>query len=115
MATNSALTAVENKIPNVRNLGKKKKKTDYNTKISKIEKKVTDHDHDKYLTTLEFNKLVAETFAARLAQANLVTKTYFDTIVKSLNRKINLSKTKHVFVENEFKKLQTFYFEVKSF
>ena len=32
-------------------------KTDYNTKISDIEKKVTDHDQDKYITTSEFDKL----------------------------------------------------------
>ena len=38
---------------------KKKKKTDYDTKIREIEKKVTDHDHDKYITTPEFNKLTA--------------------------------------------------------
>ena len=73
MATNSALIAVENKIPNL------VQKTDYNTKISEIEKKVTDHGHDKYITTPEFNKLTEETFAAILAQANLVTKTDFDT------------------------------------
>ena len=36
LATNSALTAVENKIPNVNNLVTK---IDYNTKISDIEKK----------------------------------------------------------------------------
>ena len=36
LATNVALTAVENEIPNVSGLVKK---TDYNTKISKIEKK----------------------------------------------------------------------------
>ena len=34
------------------------KKTDYNTKINKIEKKITDHDHAKYITTQEFNKLI---------------------------------------------------------
>ena len=45
IATNTALTAVENKIPNVSNIVKK---TYYNTKISEIEDKVTDHDHDKY-------------------------------------------------------------------
>ena len=27
----------------------KKKKTDYDTKISELEKKLTDHDHDKYI------------------------------------------------------------------
>ena len=32
-------------------------KTDYNTKISQIENEITtDHDHDKYNTTQEFNK-----------------------------------------------------------
>ena len=30
------------------------------------------------MSTPEFNKLTAENFAARLAQANLVTKTDFD-------------------------------------
>ena len=45
------------------------KKNDYNAKISEIEKKDTDHNHNKYITTPEFNKLTAENFAARLAQA----------------------------------------------
>ena len=32
------------------------KKADYNTKISEIENKIiTDHDHDKYITTRELN------------------------------------------------------------
>ena len=43
------------------------KKINYNTKVDKIEKKITDHKHDKYITTLEFNTLTAEHFAARLA------------------------------------------------
>ena len=30
-----------------------------------------------------------------------------------LNKKINSNKTKHLLVENEFKKLQTFHLEVK--
>ena len=57
LATNSALTAVENEIPNVSNLVTK---TDYNTKISEIEKKVSDHNHDKYITTSEFNRLTTK-------------------------------------------------------
>ena len=32
------------------------KKTYYHTKICEIEKKITDHDHSKYITTQEFNK-----------------------------------------------------------
>ena len=50
---NFALTAVENNIPHVSSLVKK---TDYNTKICEIENKVSDYDHDKYITTSEFNK-----------------------------------------------------------
>ena len=42
-------------------------------------------------------------------QANLIIKTDFNTKLISLNKKINSNKTKHLFVENEPKKLQTFY------
>ena len=42
-------------------------KTDHNTKISQIEKKVTDQDHDKYITSSEFNNLTAKSFAAVLS------------------------------------------------
>ena len=56
------------------------RKTDYNTKINEIEKKITDHNHDKY--TQEFNKLASENFAARLAQANLASKNDIDDFVK---------------------------------
>ena len=68
LATTTALTAVENKIPNISNLVKK---TNYNTKIKEIENKITtDHDGDKYITTQEFNKLTSENFTARLGRAN---------------------------------------------
>ena len=106
LATNSALTAVGNKITDISNLVEK---TDYNAKISEIEKKVVDHDHDQYITTSEFNNLTAKGFAARLAQANLVTKRDFDTKLISLNKKIHSNKTKHVLGENELKKLQAFH------
>ena len=75
------MTAVENKIPGVSNLVKK---TDYNRKITEIEKKIRDHNHDRYFTTPEFNKLTAENFVARLAQANLITKIDFDAKLSSL-------------------------------
>ena len=38
------------------------KKTGYYTKPGKIKNKVSDHDHDKYITTQEFNKLTADNF-----------------------------------------------------
>ena len=59
--------------------------TDYNTKITEIEEKITDHNHDKY-TTLEFNALATGAFNARLAQANLIAKTSFDAKLSSLYR-----------------------------
>ena len=62
MATKTALTAVENKIPDVSSLAKK---TNYNTKITEIEKKFTDHNYDKFITTPEFNTLAADVFNAR--------------------------------------------------
>ena len=85
------LTELENKIPNISNVATKTatveskipsisnlvKKTNYNTKITKIENKLNDHHHDKYIDTSEFNKLAADVFNVRLAQANLITKTDF--------------------------------------
>ena len=64
LATNSALTAVQIKIPDVSNLVKK---SDLNAKMLDIENKVTNHDHDEYITTSEFNKLTTENFKTRLA------------------------------------------------
>ena len=78
LATNAALTTVENKIPHISSFVKK---ANYNIKINNVEKKFTDYDH-KYITT--------------------------DDKLRSLNQKINSKKTKYLLVENEFKKLQTF-------
>ena len=64
------LTESENKIPDVSSLVKK---TNYDTKINELEKKLTDHNHGKYITTPEFNTLAADVFNAKLAQANLIT------------------------------------------
>ena len=101
LATKTALTAVENKIPNVSNLV-----------ILKLQKltwnKLNNHNHDKYIDTSEFNKLAADVFNARIAQANLITKTDFDVKLSSLNRKTTANRSKNLLVENELKKLKTF-------
>ena len=81
LATKTALTTAENKIPDINGLVKKK---NYNIKISQIEKRIFDHDHDKYITTSELNSLAANVFNTKLAQANLVTKTNFDTKIENL-------------------------------
>ena len=53
LAKNAALKVIksdlEKKIPNISSLVKKKKKPDYSTKIGETEKKVADHNHDKYI------------------------------------------------------------------
>ena len=101
LATNSALTAVENKIPDVSSLTKK---TDYNTKISEIENKVNNHNHDKYITTPEFNTLAADVFKTRLAaQTDLIRKPDFDSRLKKISDRVTKNKTKQLLVENELK------------
>ena len=108
LKANLALTAVESNIRNVSSLVKKSKLW---------HKNLTDHNHDKYIATPEFNVLVAEVFNARLAQSNLITKRDFDAKLSSLNRKITTNKWKHLIVKNELKKLKKIdssYFIAKS-
>ena len=52
--------------------------------------------------------LLQNVFNARLALANLVTKTDFDAKLSTFNRKITENKTKHLLVQNELNKLKTF-------
>ena len=102
LATKTALTTVED---NISNLVKRKY---YNTKVTEIEDKLTNHNHDKYIDTSEFNKLAVDVFNLRLAHAKLITKTEFDSKLSSLNRKITSNKSKHLLAENELNKLKTF-------
>ena len=98
---NAKITEIENKIPNISNLVKKK----IQIKITEIEKKkLTDHNHDKYIITPVLNNLTVESLTARLKQVNLVTKTDFHGKLKSLNQKIDLNKKKITFAEYELKK-----------
>ena len=105
ISTNSALTSVENKIPAVSSLVKK---TDYNRKVNEIEKKVSDHNHDKYTTTPKFNSLAGRVFNARLARANLITKADFDVELKKISDRVTSNKSKNLLVETELKKLEKF-------
>ena len=57
LTTKTALTAVDNEIPSVSNLVKK---IEYNLKITDIENKLNNHNHDNYTDTSEFNKLAAD-------------------------------------------------------
>ena len=99
---NTKISEVENKIPDTSNLVTTNV---LNTKINKVEKKIP--NHDKYITTPEFNKLTAESFAARLKQADLVNKTDFDNKLTSFNRRITSNKTKHLEVRKKLNSLIT--------
>ena len=103
LATKSALT-VENKIPSVSNLVNK---TDYNTKLAEIENKIKDHNHDKYITTPEFNIWAAIVFNARLLQKNLMTKTIFDNAVSSLDTYVEANQSLGALLQRTFKKLRS--------
>ena len=101
--TNAKINEVKGEIPSITNQLQQqlllllKIKTDYNTKINEIGKKITDLEHsNKYITTPEFNKLTPENFPARLTQANLASKSYianfvnktdFDNQVKNITSK----------------------------
>ena len=102
------LTELENKIPDISSLAIKTALTALNfDKKTELEKKITDPNHDKYSTTPEFNTLAADVFNARLAQSKLITKTDFDAKLSRFNTKITKNKSKHLLVENEWKKLNT--------
>ena len=64
LATTAALTAVENKIPKVSNLIKKK--TDKDAKISATE--------NAYITTADCNKLIKNNVAERVKKKNFLKR-----------------------------------------
>ena len=84
--------------------------------MTQIKKKLTDHDHDKYITTLEFNNLAARDFTARLAQAHLITKTDFDDKLKVSIKKLTQTKQNTYLLKmnlTNYKRFVQFILEVK--
>ena len=79
---NIKIREVENRIPDTSSLVTA---TVLNEKISEVESKIP--DRAKYITTQELNLKTSESIAARLKQANLVSKTVFDNKLISFNRK----------------------------
>ena len=79
---------------------------DYATKITEIEKKLTDHNNDKYITTPEINTLAASVFNARLDNKN----RFWSKTIKS-NRKITANKSKNLLVENKNICFKLFYWQ----
>ena len=99
---NTKLSEVENKIPNTSSL---ETTTVLNTKINEVENKIP--DSSKYINTQEFNKLIADNFAARVKQADLVKEIDFDNKLTSFNKLITLNRTKHLEVQKKLNSLIT--------
>ena len=88
---NTKINEVENKITDTSSVVTK---TVLRTKISEVENKIP--GHAKYINTPEFNKLIAEHFAASLKQADSVNKSYFDNKLTTFNKRITSNKTKNL-------------------
>ena len=99
LATKSALTAVENKIPDVSSLVTKR---DFNSKITEVECKIPSISGlatNSALTAVE-NKIPDIT--------SLITKTDFDAKLKAITDRVTKNKSKDLLIDNELKKLKTF-------
>ena len=109
LATKSALTADENKIPDGSGLVKK---TDFKTKITEVEGKIPSISGlatNSALTIVE-NKIPNVT--------SLVTKTDFDAKLKAISDRDTKNKSKDLILDNELKKLKAFdlsYFKGKNY
>ena len=57
------------------------------SKVTETENKLNNHNHDKYITSPEFNTLAADVFNVRLAKEDLVVKTNIDNTISSLDSK----------------------------
>ena len=83
-------------------------KTNYNTKVSEIESKIDNHNHDKYVAFTSLNAM----------SVKLITNTKLDAELKKNCDKATSNKTKDLLLENEIKKLQKFdaaYFRGKNY
>ena len=67
-----------------------------------MNKITTDHDHDKYITTQEFNRLTSENFTTRLRRANLASKNNIANFIKKASF---VEKLKAVTNKNELNEL----------
>ena len=73
VALSAKVNDVKNKIPNTTILANTNVLTALKIKCHIYKNKITtDHDHGKYITTQEFNKVTVDNFTARLAQAKVI-------------------------------------------
>ena len=79
-----------------------------NTKISEVKNEIP--DYAKYINNQELNNSTAENVAARLTQANSVSKTDFDNKLISFNGKFTSNKRKYLEVLIKLNNLTTKYY-----
>ena len=84
-----------------------------NAKISEVGNKI--FYNSKYITSQVFNKLNAENFEAKLKQADLVNKTYFDNKLTSFNKQISSKKSKHLEFQKKLNSLTANDYKVELF
>ena len=87
------------------------KKTDFNAKITEVEDKIPS------ITVLATNSALTDIENKIPDNNTLVKKTDFDAGLKKICGRVTSNKSKHLLVENELKKLETFdssYFKGKS-
>ena len=92
-ATTSVFTTVENKIPNVSDLVKKKKKKNYDAEIKYIK--------DKYFTTFDYNN-----FMNNILDEKITTKKVVNESI--LNGKITTTKAELKAEQDEIVKIETY-------
>ena len=72
-----------------------------------LEKKITDHNHNKYITTPKFNTMAVDVFNTGLAaQTDLIKKPESDAELKAISDRVTKNKTKGMLLDNELKKLK---------
>ena len=86
------LTELENEMPDVSSLVNK---TNYDKKISELENEISDYNHDKYITTLEFNTFASKVFRRSCLKQDKDTfnhgKVVNIYIVYEISKKMNIS------------------------
>ena len=94
LATKAALNAVGNKIPDVNKFATKTALTNLSNTGPDISTLIKKSDYDTKISEIE-NKYVSNTgFGSKLAQANVITKRYFDA--KLIDLQNNIKKYKHL-------------------
>ena len=76
-----------------------------NAKVTETEGKIP--DVSSLIAKTNFNAKVTETESKISSVSSLITKADLDAKLKAISDKVTKNKSKHLLIENEFKKLKT--------